>query len=64
MKLKGIDIAVSVIFVLALVVIYFFWGCKLDLYVTIFAAVVFVITGIIKVMQYRKIKELEQQKQA
>ena len=58
MKMKFVDVAVSIIFVLALIVIYFFWGCKLDLYITLLAGVVIVITGISKYVQYKKIKEL------
>ena len=58
MKMKFVDVAVSIIFVLALIVIYFFWGCKLDLYITLLAGVVIVITGISKYMQYKKIKKL------
>ncbi|MBE5873486.1 MAG: hypothetical protein E7287_03660 [Lachnospiraceae bacterium] len=58
MKMKFVDVAVSIIFVLALIVIYFFWGCKLDLYITLLAGVVIVITGISKYVQYKKIKKL------
>ena len=58
MKMKYVDVAVSIIFVLALLVIYFFWGCKWDLYITILVGVIIVITGISKYVQYKKIKEL------
>lgn len=57
-KMKYVDIAVTVLFILALVIIYFFWGCHLDLYVTILAALVIAITGLTTYMQYKKIKEL------
>ena len=63
MKMKYVDVAVSIIFVLALIVIYFFWGCKLDLYITLLAGVVIVITGISKYVQYKKIKELTSEKE-
>ena len=58
MKMKFVDVAVSIIFELALIVIYFFWGCKLDLYITLLAGVVIVITGISKYVQYKRIKKL------
>lgn len=63
MKMKFVDVAVSIIFVLALIVIYFFWGCKLDLYITLLAGVVIVITGISKYVQYKKIKKLTSEKE-
>ena len=59
MKMKYVDIGVSVLFIAALVVIYFFWGCHLDLYVTILAAVIIAVTGLTTYMQYKKLKELE-----
>ena len=40
-------------FVLALVVIYFFWECKLNLYVTVLAGII-----IAAYVQNKKIKEL------
>ena len=58
MKMKYVDIAVSIIFVVALVVIYFFWKCQLDLYATILAGIILVITGILKFLQYKKLKKL------
>lgn len=59
MKMKFADIGVSVLFVVALAVIYFFWGCHLDLYVTILAGVVIAATGLTTYVQYKKMKELE-----
>ena len=58
MKEKYLDLAVAVLYVVALIVIYFFWGCKLDLYVTILGALVLGITGTVRVVQNKKIKEL------
>ena len=63
MKMKYVDVAVSIIFVLALIGIYFFWGCKLDLYITILASVIIAVTGISKYVQYKKIKELNSEKE-
>ena len=58
MKMKYVDIAVSILFAVALVVIYFFWKCQLDLYVTILAGIILAITGILKYLQYKKLKKL------
>lgn len=58
MKMKYVDWSVSIVFILALVVIYFFWGCHLDLYVTALATVIIAVTSIVKFAQYKKIKEL------
>lgn len=63
MKMKVIDIAVPVIFVLALIVIYLFWGCKLDLYITVLAGIVVLVTVLTTYMQYKKINELEDTKE-
>lgn len=59
MKMKYVDIGVSVAFIVALLVIYFFWGCHLDLYVTILAAVVILVNALTGIVQYRKMKELK-----
>ena len=59
MKMKFVDIGVSVLFVVALAVIYFFWGCHLDLYVTILALLILAVTGLTTYVQYKKLKELE-----
>ncbi len=63
MKMKYADILVSVLFILALIVIYFFWGCKLDLYITIIAGIVIAITGLTTYMQYKKINELTKEQE-
>ena len=59
MKMKFVDVGISVLFVVALAVIYFFWGCHLDLYVTILALLILAVTGLTTYVQYRKLKELE-----
>lgn len=58
-KMKWIDIAVPALFVLALVVLYFFWGCHLDLYVTILAAVILGVTVLTTYIQYKKLDKLQ-----
>ena len=60
--MKYVDIAVTVIFVLALVVIYFFWGCTWDLYATILAGLVVIVSVLIGHSQNKKLKELEEPK--
>jgi len=62
--MKKVDIAIPVLFVLALIAIYFFWGCKLDLYVTILAMLVAFVTGLTTYMQHKKIDELEEMREA
>lgn len=62
MKMKFMDIAVPAIFVLALIVIYFFWGCKLDLYITILAGLIVLVTVLTTYVQCKKIQELEEAK--
>ena len=62
-KMKCIDIAIPVLFVLALVVLYFFWGCHLDLYVTILAAVILGVTVLTTYIQYKKMREFSKDKE-
>ena len=64
MKMKYVDVAVSIIFVLALIVIYFFWGCKLDLYITILAGIIVIITTISKCLQFKQLKKMDPKKEA
>ncbi len=61
--MKYVDIAVTIIFILALVVIYFFWGCKWDLYATILAVLVIIVSLLIGHSQNKKIKEFEEDKE-
>ncbi len=62
MKMKLIDIAVPAIFVIALIIIYFFWGCQFDLYIAILAGIVVLVTVLTTYMQNKKITELEEAK--
>ena len=62
-KMKYVDIAVSVVFIIALVVIYFFWGCKLDMYLTVLAGIIIAVSGITTYVQYKKLKELDSDKE-
>ncbi len=58
MKMKYVDTTITLLFIASLIIIYFFWGCQLDLYVTILAGVIVLITAMVKFMQYKKLKEL------
>lgn len=58
MKMKYVDTVVAVVFLICLVALYFMWGCRMDLYVTILAGTVILVTGMIRTLQYKKLKEL------
>ena len=62
-KMKYVDIAVSVVFIIALVVIYFFWGCKLDMYLTVLAGIIIAASGITTYVQYKKLNELDSEEE-
>lgn len=49
---------ITAILLIGLVVCYFFWGCKLDLVVTIIAVVVAVVSTVLLTIQNKRIKEL------
>lgn len=66
MKMKYIDILVTVLFVVALAVIAFFWKCGLDVWIVILAVAIVVGAALVKYFQYKKLKELgvdEEEKQ-
>lgn len=58
MKMKHVDTLIAVIFLISLVALYFVWGCHMDLYVTVLAGAVILITGMVRTLQYKKLKEL------
>ena len=58
--MKYVDIAVTMVYVLALVAIYFFWGCTWDIYVTILAGLVVIVSVYIGILQNKKLKQLEE----
>lgn len=60
MKAKHVDLLVTILFIIALGVLYFFRGCHLDIYVAIFAIMVVAFSLIISLIQEKKIKELTQ----
>lgn len=58
--MKYFDIALTIVFILALVGIYFFWGCQWDLYATILAGVVIFVNVLVSYSQSKKLKVLEE----
>ena len=52
-----LDCIVSVLSVAVLVVLYFFWGCKIDLWVSILCAVLVVAGITCLTIQNKKLKE-------
>ncbi len=56
--MKYVDSTVTILFIAALVIIYFFWGCHLDLYVTVLAGLIILVTAMVRIAQYKKLKEL------
>lgn len=59
MKMKIVDIAVTVVFVVAIIALIFLWGCHVDPVITIIAGVVVVASGILKYVQYKKLKDMQ-----
>ena len=58
--MKKLDIAIKRLFVIALLVIYFFWKCEYDLIVTIIAGIVIAGASVLTYFQYKKLDELEE----
>lgn len=62
--MKYVDIAVPIAFVVVLIILSFFWGCSLDLYVTILAGLMIVVTGVVTYVQHKIIKKLSSETEA
>lgn len=58
MKMKYIDTTIAALFLAGLVVLFFFWGCHLDLYMTILAGVIILAAEMVRAVQYKRLKEL------
>lgn len=58
-KMKYVDISIAFVFVLALVVISFFWGCAIDPIVTAVGGVIVAASALTMYLQYKKLKDLE-----
>lgn len=59
--MKKVDYSVLVVFIVSLVVIAFFWGCRLDPIVTAIAAVIAIASLITMIVQNKKLDELKKQ---
>ncbi len=57
-QMKKVDIAVKVLFIVALAVIYFFWKCEYDPLVTILGILILVGASVLTYMQFHKLDEL------
>ena len=58
-KMRRVDVAVKLLFVIALAVIYFFWKCEYDLMVTVIAGIVMIGASVLTYFQYKKLGDLE-----
>jgi len=56
--MKKLDYGTLIVFLVALIVISFFWKCEFDSVVTIIAIIIAGITGFATHTQYKKIQEL------
>lgn len=52
-----LDWIIAALVLISLVVIYFFWGCKMDLWVTILCVVLVAAGSALLQMQHKRIKE-------
>ena len=59
--MKKVDYSVLAVFIVSLVVIAFFWGCRLDPIVTAIAAVIAIASLITMIVQNKKLDELKKQ---
>ena len=57
--MKKLDIAIKPVFIIALLIIYFFWKCEYDLMVTVIAGIVMIGASVLTYFQYKKLGELE-----
>lgn len=60
MKKKIIDMTVALVFAVSILVLIFFWACEYDPIVTVLAFLVLGVSGLATILQYQKLKELEQ----
>lgn len=61
--MKKIDLTVTLIFIAALGIIYFFWKCEYDPLVTLLAAIIIIAAGVMTHRQNKKLEELEEETQ-
>ena len=58
--MKKLDIAIKPVFIIALLIIYFFWKCEYDLMVTVIAGIVMIGASVLTYFQYKKLGEIEE----
>jgi Co/Zn/Cd efflux system component len=63
MNMKKIDISVMVLYIAALIVLSFFWGCGYDPIVTAFGGIIVAVSALATFVQYKKMKELMETQQ-
>ncbi len=56
--MKKFDYAMHILFIVVLLVLSIFWGCRYDLLITILGLIIALASGIATFYQYKKIKEL------
>lgn len=61
-KQNLVNCLVTIVFFIALVVCYFFWGCKYDLPVTIVAVAIGLAGLVLLTVQNKKLKDLNSEK--
>ena len=59
--MKKTDLIGLLLFVIALVVLFFFWKCGWDLWATILAGAVILVNLVYTIRQTKKLKDLEEQ---
>lgn len=57
--MKKLDIAIKPVFIIAFLIIYFFWKCEYDLMVTVIAGIVMIGASVLTYFQYKKLGDLE-----
>ncbi len=60
--MKKIDITAMIIFLAALIVLAFFWGCEYDPIVTAFGSIILVASAAATYLQNKKMNQLEGQR--
>ena len=58
--MKKLDIAIKPVFIIALLIIYFFWKCEYDLMATVIAGIVMIGASVLTYFQYKKLGVLEE----
>ena len=60
MKMKKADYAVHIFFIILLIVLSIFWGCKYDILITVLGLVIAGVSILTTFYQYKKMSELEE----